>query len=214
MPAAAHDLPRHFPVFPLRGSVLLPYGRLPLHVFEPRYRALVRDVLAGEGMFGMIQPRPGHEGDPRPPLYVTGCLGRVAAHRPLPDGRFLVVLAGICRFDLVEELEVETPYRQVEAAFDRWLADLAPVEDAPHLAGRLLPLVDRYLDLLGAEVDRTALRRMPFPVLVAMLTTVLPLDPEEKQAVLEARDLAAQAAVLEGLLEIGLAGDTSRERPH
>ncbi len=214
MSPAAHDLPRHIPIFPLRGSVLMPYGRLPLHIFEPRYRALVRDALAGEGMFGMIQPRPGHDADPCPPLYVTGCLGRIAAHRPLPDGRFLIVLAGVCRFDLVEELAVETPYRQVEASYARWQGDLAPVGEAPELAARLLPRIQRYLDMLEVEVDRRALARMPFPVLLAMLATVLPFDPEEKQALLEAPDLAAQAAVLEGLLEIGLAGDTSRGRPN
>ncbi|GBD41211.1 Lon protease 2 [bacterium HR39] len=208
------ELPRVLPVFPLRGTVLMPHGRLPLHVFEPRYRALVRDVLAGAGVFGMIQHRAAPEAEPAPPLYLTGCAGRIAAHRPLPDGRHLLVLAGLCRFDVVEELPVETPYRQVEASYERWLHDLEPPAELPEVRARILPRLARYLESLEAQVELGALAAAPLPVILALCATTLPFAPEEKQAVLEARTPEAQAAVLEGLLEIHLAGGAEGGRPN
>jgi len=212
--AAPAALPRILPVFPLRGTVLMPHGQLPLHVFEPRYRALVRDTLAGAGVFGMIQHRAAADTDPAPPLHLVGCVGRISAHRPLPDGRHLIVLAGVCRFDVVQEVEAKTPYRQVEASYERWLSDLEPPPELPELRERILPLLVRYLESLEAQVDVSRLAAAPLPVVLALCATTLPFAPEEKQAILEARGPQEQAAVLEGLLAIHLAGGASEGRPN
>jgi len=106
------------PVFPLAGALLFPRGQLPLHIFEPRYRAMVRDALAGDRLIGMIQPK--DDGEP-PALFDVGCIGRITACDELDDGRFNLVLEGLSRFRVAREAHVDTLYRQVDAdrgAFD------------------------------------------------------------------------------------------------
>ncbi len=107
----AGDLLR-VPIFPLAGALLLPRAQLPLHIFEPRYRAMVRDALASDGVIAMIQPK--DETEP-PRLFDVGCLGQIVGSEQLDDGRFNIVLEGISRFKIVSEAEVSTPYRQVDA---------------------------------------------------------------------------------------------------
>ena len=127
-------MPAEFAVFPLAGALLLPHGKLPLNIFEPRYKAMVEDSLAGQRMFGMIQPNPtpGHESG----LFRVGCLGRLSSFSETEDGRYLIALTGIVRFDVVSELEMRRGYRRVAGSFDRFLAtDLAaPPETLPRRA--------------------------------------------------------------------------------
>src|SRR3954469_466996 len=112
----AQDLPQVIPVFPLDGALLLPHGALPLNIFEPRYLNMVDDAMAGERIIGLIQTRPG--GDPeRPLLAPIGCAGRVTAFTETSDGRYLITLTGLSRFQAREELPVQTPYRQLRADF-------------------------------------------------------------------------------------------------
>ena len=101
--------PLPIPVFPLAGALLFPRAQLPLHIFEPRYRAMVRDALAGDRLIGMVQPR--DQNDP-PALFETGCLGRIESVEELEDGRFNIVLEGLTRFRIARELETDTPYRR------------------------------------------------------------------------------------------------------
>jgi Lon protease-like protein len=202
MSELASSLPERFPVFPLRGALLLPGGNLPLNIFEPRYLQMVRDAMQNDRMLGMIQPRGDGEPVPRPDLYGTGCLGRITNFSETGDGRFLITLTGLCRFDVAEELEVSTPYRQVEANFTRWRGDMQLAPPPAELKVALLGVLKTYFDRHGIEADWSAIEAAPLSGLVTSLCMICPFEPEEKQALLEAADLSRQAKLLIALMQM------------
>jgi uncharacterized protein len=202
MSELASSLPSRFPVFPLRGALLLPGGNLPLNIFEPRYLQMVRDAMQTDHVIGMIQPRPEAEPAAVPPLYRTGCAGRITNFSETEDGRFLITLTGVCRFDIAEELEVPTLYRQVRADFARWRQDLQPTAPPAELKSSLLAVLKVYFDRHGIEADWDAIDAAPLAGLVTSLCMICPFEPEEKQALLEASDIARQATLLVALMQM------------
>ena len=187
------DPPLRIPVFPLAGALLFPRAQLPLHIFEPRYRAMVRDALATNQLIGMIQPR--GPGEP-PPLFDVGCLGRIEGAEELEDGRFNIVLEGLGRFRILREAEVDTLYRQVDAergGFDD-MAEPRPLGLAQR--AELEREARRYADALGYSVDWEAVTRLDDEMLVNAISQVAPLDVGSKQALLEAPDLAERCDLL------------------
>ena len=189
------------PVFPLAGALLFPGSQLPLHIFEPRYRAMVRDALDGDGLVAMIQPRPDtEEGAERPALFEVGCIGRIAACNEMDDGRYNIVLEGLSRFRVAREAKVDTLYRQIDA--DR--SAFPPADDtALGIAQRAE--IEResraYADSLGYAVDWTSIERLDDEMLVNGIAQIAPLDVGSKQALLEAIDLAARADLLVQLMQ-------------
>jgi Lon protease-like protein len=180
------------PVFPLAGALLFPRSQLPLHIFEPRYRAMMRDALAGDRLIAMIQPRDHEE---PPGLFEIGCIGRIGSCEELDDGRFNLVLEGLCRFRIAREAAVDTLYRQVDA--DR--GGFADAEDAVlHLAQRaeVEREARRYADALGYMVEWAQVSRLDDEMLVNGIAQIAPLDVGSKQALLEATDLADRADLL------------------
>lgn len=208
--------PRILPIFPLTGVVLLPLNWLPLHVFEPRYRAMVEDASAGDGFIGMIQPLVPQDdnspdpdappGDP-PLVYPVGCAGRIERCERQDDGRFLILLRGVSRFRVLEELTPRRGYRRVEADYREFEGDLheaeAEVDPAPALEAALALGRAR-----GFELDLDKLAGLPGYSLVNGLTAAMPLSPAEKQALIEAADPLARRELLISLLEMnaGAAG--------
>lgn len=182
------------PIFPLAGALLFPRSHLPLHIFEPRYRAMVQDAMAGDRLIAMVQPRGGSE---PPPVFDIGCLGQIAGCEELEDGRFNIVLEGIGRFRIAREAMVETLYRQVDA--DRSPFD-ADGEDCEPLGIAQRAEIEResrsYADALGYAVDWEAVARLDDEMLVNGIAQIAPLDVGSKQALLEAPDLAARADLL------------------
>jgi Lon protease-like protein len=208
-------LPKEFPVFPLPGALLLPHGKLPLNIFEPRYLAMTEDALAVGRMFGMIQPDPRlPEGPTGPGLYRIGCLGRLVSFSETDDSRYLITLTGLARFAVVAELPMRRGYRQVEGDFSRFLADLAPArdEDAGCDCAALLRAVRGYFTHRGIEANWEAINQMPDHALVVTLSMVCPFDPAEKQALLEAATPAERGQTLYALLQIET-HTTPREAP-
>jgi Lon protease-like protein len=207
------DLPAEFPVFPLTGALLLPGGRLPLNIFEPRYLAMVEDAMASGRYFGMVQPdRRLARGDTGPGLYRTGCLGRISSFSETDDGRYLITLSGLIRFTIVEEVEPARGYRRVRgalAAFAGDLVDSAPEAqtELPYERTHLLDALHRYFTHAGVEANWEAIGAMPDAALVVSLCMACPFDAEEKQALLEARDSAERARALLALLEINAFDD-------
>ncbi len=202
------DLPEEFPVFPLTGALLLPGGRLPLNIFEPRYLAMIEDSLAAGRMFGMVQPDKRLAiGDTGPGLYRTGCLGRISSFSETEDGRFLITLSGLIRFTIVEEVEMGRDYRRVRAVYNGFADDLAELE-ADETApldlnrARLIAALRRYFTHAGVDANWEAIDNMPDRALITTLCMACPFDAEEKQALLEARDPTQRAAALLALLEI------------
>lgn len=201
------DLPTEFPVFPLAGALLLPGGRLPLNIFEPRYLAMVEDSLAAGRMFGMIQPDPQQpEGQTGPGLYRVGCLGRLTAFSETDDGRYLITLAGLTRFAVVAELPMGRGYRRVRADFSPYPSDL---DGTPAPIGidhdTLLAALKGYFARRKFEANWDTVRRMPDDALITTLSMICPFEPAEKQALLEAATDADRAAILLALLQMGAA---------
>jgi Lon protease-like protein len=210
------SLPEILGLFPLTGVLLLPGTLLPLHVFEPRYRHLVEDALAVEGVIGMIQPfaprpdnrpLPGAERDV-PDLYRVGCAGWIERHERTPDGRFLIRLRGINRFRVLEELPLHRGYRRVHADYSAF-ADRAPFPDLRLRRAELLAGLERFARAHGQEIATAQVDTLSDLDLLQALCVSLPFQPTEKQALLEAPTLADRQDVLLGLLRMGLPpGDT------
>ena len=197
-------LPTEFGVFPLEEALLLPGGRLPLNVFEPRYLALVEDSLAAGRFFGMIQPDPSAPVGPHGPgLFRVGCLGRLVAFEEAEDGRTLIALQGVIRFAVERELEGRHGYRRVRADLARFAADItppAPVEgfDRATLLARLRP----YFAARGINANWGAIEVLADAALITALAMACPFGAAEQQALLEAPTPAERARVLAALIEI------------
>jgi Lon protease-like protein len=203
-PPRLEDLPESFAVFPLAGALLLPRGRLPLNIFEPRYLALTEDALGAGRMLGMIQPDPNRATGPTgPAIYRIGCLGRMTAFSETEDGRYLITLTGLIRFAVAEELPMRRGYRRVRGELAAFAADLAmssaePCEDRP----ALLTALRHYFTRQGIEANWQAIEAMPGEALLTTLCMVCPFQVAEKQALLEAPTPVARAATLRTLLAI------------
>jgi Lon protease-like protein len=226
------DLPETLPVFPLPGVLLLPGGRLPLNIFEPRYLRMVEDALAGSRLIGMVQPVLEDEGegefaaleaeaggeldesagaDPAladpgsAALYATGCAGRIVAFSETDDGRYLITLRGLIRFRVREELSLVKGYRRVVPAFAPFADDLTR-QRAIFDRQRLLEALRSYFDQQGIEADWDAIREASNERLVTSLAMVCPFSSAEKQALLEASDLSKRAETMTAILEMAVLG--------
>ncbi|APR51631.1 ATP-dependent protease [Sphingomonas koreensis] len=187
-------------VFPLAGALLFPRMQLPLHIFEPRYRAMVTDSLARDRRIGMIQPRPGFreaKGEPVP-LFEIGCVGRIAEVEALNDGKFDIVLEGLSRFRVVRELEVTTPFRQIEAEL---IAD--PQDEVLGMGERASLELEsrRFAERQGYAIDWSAVSRLDDEALVNGIAQIAPFDPAAKQALLEASSLSDRAELTVQLMQ-------------
>ena len=207
---AASALPSTLAVFPLENALLFPRGVLPLHIFEPRYRDMVRDALAGgaEGaMIGMIQPR--GAGEP-PPLFTTGCVGRIGEVSETPDGRFMLTLTGLHRFRVAEELAVATPYRQIRADYGGFADDGDPAPLAPAMRAAVENELAGYLGARSMAADWTAVTDADDESLINSLATACPFEIAERQALLEAPTLAERADLLLAFMRFADAGGGQR----
>ena len=208
------DLPRVIPIFPLTGVLLLPTGKLPLNIFEPRYLAMIRDTLADEQrIIGMLQPRVPYLEDNRgagglnndgPDLYKTGCAGRITGFTESDDGRYMLTLAGICRFDIVEEMSGKEGYRRILADYRRFRNDIGDEPEADIDRDRLLAAVKEYFDLQNIEASWDAVLATPDDKLITSLSMTCPFGPNERQALLEAQTLSSRADIVITLLEMAL----------
>jgi Lon protease-like protein len=189
------DVRTRISIFPLSGALVYPGLQLPLHIFEPRYRAMVSDALARDRRIGMIQPQRAVEGAP---LFAVGCLGRIDQVEALDDGRFNLVLEGEARFRVLRELDVTTPFRQVEAEL---LAEnpgeaLAPVERASFERE-----ARRFADAQGYSVDWSSVARLDDVSLINGVSQIAPFDAAAKQALLEADGISARCELLIQLMQ-------------
>ena len=216
VPKDIRELPREIPIFPLSGAVLLPRAHLPLHIFEPRYRAMAEDALANDGIIGMIQPREveRQEPDDAPDIYGAGCLGKIVENQRHEDGRLLITLIGLCRFDVGEELPQKNVYRRVSVDYTRFAGDLDEPGDGLFDRDRLLSGLNAYFSARGVGGDWDKSDEAADELLIAAMTMICPFAPSEKQALLECPELNDRAQMLTTLVEMSVAGDceTSAER--
>ena len=192
-------------VFPLSGAVLLPRGRLPLNIFEPRYLKMTEDALACDRIIGMVQPREtGAEtfGNTAP-IYDVGCAGCITSSSETDDGRYLIELTGLCRFRVCCELEMVDGYRRVEPDFRPYLGDLTNDDGEAADRDRLLAGMRPFFESRGIATDWSAIAQLPDDALVTALSMVAPLGVPEKQALLECDGLAERCQLLVSLIEFG-----------
>ncbi|EFO32716.1 putative ATP-dependent protease family protein [Roseibium sp. TrichSKD4] len=202
------DLPPLIPVFPLSGALLLPRTQLPLNIFEPRYIDMIDHALSGNRLIGMVQPSPDLElNDPDLPILAdVGCVGRLTSFQETGDGRYLITLQGVTRFAVGEELDTYTSFRQVECDFAPFAHDLQSGvgEEDVDRAGLLKTLRD-YLDANDLEADWDSVSEAETEVLVNALCMMSPYGAQEKQALLEAKDLRTRSETLIAITEMDMA---------
>jgi Lon protease-like protein len=206
------QLPEIVPIFPLTGVLLLPRGKLPLNVFEPRYLAMTEDALSGNRMIGIIQPSDPLSRASVPPVYPIGCAGRITSFSETDDGRYLITLTGVCRFETVRELPIVRGYRRVDVSWERFAADLE--EPGPALVdrARMVEGLRTYFKIQGISANWDAIESTPDERLVTSLAMICPFEPSEKQALLECGSLSERASMMIAIIEMSVldkrGGDT------
>ena len=202
---ALADLPEVIPVFPLPGALLLPRARLPLNIFEPRYLAMLDDVLRSDHrLIGMVQPFEGPA--PQPKLHAIGCAGRVTSLSETEDGRYLIALTGVSRFRIGAEHDGFTPYRRVRVEWADFAADLGSEEGVAGFRRKdFMAVLRRYFRTVRLASDWDGLSDAEPELLVNSLSMMCPFSVEEKQALLEAPRLSDRAETLTALMQFAIA---------
>ncbi|WP_182957624.1 LON peptidase substrate-binding domain-containing protein [Gluconacetobacter tumulisoli] len=222
------DIPPELGLFPLREALLLPQGKLPLNVFEPRYVALVEDALAGTRLIGMIQPRhderdededgeggrdDGMDG-PFPALYRIGCVGRITSMTERSDGTYAVTLTGLARFRLLRESGLHRGYRRARIDVSSFASDLTEAEATFYDRERMMQALRRYCRSRGIGARWSMIEQMDDEALLVTLPMICPFLAAEKQALLESGTLADRARTLQTLLDLaGHEPDEGASRP-
>lgn len=212
MPVYTHsDLPKVIPIFPLSSVLLLPSAKLPLNIFEPRYLAMTRDALKSDWIIGMIQSRAQNRSREEPDIYPIGCAGKIVAFSETDDGRFLITLSGIARFKIREELPLLRGYRRTKVDWHPFKGDMhtddgkGSVIDRPRLVG----VLRQYFKARQIHAKWEEIEQAPDAQLVTSIAMQCPFTLEEKQALLEAPELADRAELIASLLTIALTADLS-----
>ncbi|MBK1645641.1 peptidase S16 [Thiocapsa imhoffii] len=194
------DLPTEIPIFPLAGAVVMPGVQLPLNIFEPRYLNMIFDALAADHLIGMIQPTSETMEDDTPELHRIGCAGRITSYSETTDGRVVLVLTGVCRFQVSREVAEKNGYRRVRADWERFAIDYQDQDSVIQDRKGFLSSLKGYCTLRGVEVPWNDVEQMPDRDLTNLLCAHLPLSPEDKQALIETLSTSDRAALMQGLL--------------
>jgi uncharacterized protein len=205
------ELPDTIPVFPLPGALMLPRARLPLHIFEPRYLAMIEDCMkTPHRLIGMIQTRETPGGETR--LQAIGCAGRLTGFSETEDGRYMITLAGVSRFRVKEEIQGFTPYRRCAVDWAPFSRDLGTVEtDSGFRRDAFLGILGRYFTAMSLSTDWGSLKDAEPELLINSLSMLCPFTPEDKQALLEAPTLENRRETLVTLIEFALRGGSGEE---
>jgi len=201
-------LPESLPLFPLTGVLLLPRANLPLNIFEPRYLAMTEAALAEGRFIGMIQPLEGKGDQGDPPLYKTGCAGRIVEFRETGDGHYLIELLGVSRFDVARERPKTELFRRAVPDWSPYAGDMSESENPNLDRARLLKALGPFLARHGVKTDPDSVQSAPLARLVDAVSMMAPFAPREKQALLEAAP-ASRALLLTQLIEMSLLADAA-----
>ena len=197
-------LPTTIPIFPLPEAILLPREDLPLNIFEPRYLNMTFDALRADRMIGMIQPDASPYKIAKDAIYKTGCAGRITTFAETEDGRLLINLTGICRFDINEEISTIRGYRRVVPNWHRYKQDMDDVDTTRIDSENLLTTMDKFFKLKNIEADWEALKKLSGCSLINILAMNLPFNVEDKQALIEAVTVSERKEVLVTLTQMSL----------
>ena len=196
------ELPNKLAIFPLTGAVLFPQTQLPLNIFEPRYLQMIDEVLSSpDRIMGMIQPNISKNDPNSKNLKKVGCAGRISSFSETGDGRYLVTLTGLIRFEVNNELDTTTQYRQVIADYNNYTEDLQPANVENVDRKSLLVLIKKYLEQRNLLIDWEIIEQSPTEQLINYSGVLVPFEPEEKQLLLETRSLFDRCKTLESLFQ-------------
>ena len=206
---APADLPDTIPLFPLSGALLLPRARLPLHIFEPRYLAMLDDTLRSDSrLIGMVQT-----GEDEDDLYKIGCAGRVTSFTETPEKTYMITLSGVSRFQIGRVQPGFSPYLRAKVSWLAYMRDLGKVEQDPDLDRQeFLALLDRYFKHAGLDTEWDPLKQADDEVLINALSALCPFGTEDKQMLLEAPTLPDRRALLVSLMEFALFDGAGKDR--
>jgi len=196
------ELPDVLPIFPLSGAVLLPGVQLPLNIFEPRYLAMVQAALASDHLIGMVQPRGRSADEEALEVYQVGCAGRITSYSETNDGRIILVLTGLCRFKILDELSLQDGFRRIKPAWTEFARDLEDEEASLAERDQFMGSLRAFCDRRRVEIPWEDISQMADSDLVNLLCAHLPLDAEDKQALLETVPLTERATLMRGLMEM------------
>lgn len=201
-------LPSAIPIFPLAGAIVMPGVQLPLNIFEPRYLSMVQDALASDHIIGMIQPIRDND-EESVHLQRVGCAGRITSYSELSDGRIMIVLTGVCRFGVSEEIDTVNGYRRVIADWTKFASDY-DIEDV-QLANRegFFEILHNYITSQRLEISWDDLGKLKDGQLINLLCAHLPFEPEEKQMLIETIGLDERAELMRGLMNLHVASRQS-----
>jgi uncharacterized protein len=212
---ALAEMPATLPIFPLQSVLLLPRGKLPLNIFEPRYLAMVEDALATrDKLIGMIQPLAKETKATTQPVFPVGCAGRIASWSETDDGRYLISLTGICRFSAGEEIATARGYRRVKGDFAPYAVDFEAPPEGSFDRKRLIAGLKGYFKAEGLQADWPTIESAPDERLVHTIAMLCPFEPEEKQTLLESAGLAERAKAMIGIVEARASGAASGAVKH
>ena len=197
-----YELPSKIAIFPLTGAVLFPQTQLPLNIFEPRYLQMIDEVLSSpDRIMGMIQPNISKNDPNSKNLKRVGCAGRISSFSETGDGRYLVTLTGLIRFEVNNELDTTTQYRQVITNYDNYKEDLLPANVENIDRKSLLILIKKYLEQRNLLIDWEIIEQSPTEQLINYSGVLVPFEPEEKQLLLETKSLFDRCKTLESLFQ-------------
>jgi Lon protease-like protein len=211
-PKNTNDFPKHIPLFPLSGVLLLPKSRLPLNIFEPKYLKMIEDVLATEHRFiGMIQPRPNkNTKDSNLKFNNVGCAGRLISFTETDDSRYLITLSGVSRFNYVKNVDTFKPYINAEVEWDTFRDD-GILETLPKSFNKdaFLEIISKYFTLTNLQTDWESLKKADDELLINSLSILCPFENDEKQALLEAKTIKERVKILTTLMEMSIKAETT-----
>ena len=196
------ELPSRLAIFPLTGAVLFPQTQLPLNIFEPRYIQMIDEVLSTpDRIMGMIQPNLSKTDLKSNELKKVGCAGRISSFSETGDGRYLVTLTGLIRFEIAQELDTTTPYRQIMTKYENYQEDLKPSNTENIDRKNLLFLIKKYLEQKNLLIDWEIIEQSPTEQLINYSGVLVPFESEEKQLLLETKTLFERCKTLESLFQ-------------
>ena len=202
----SNNLPKVIPIFPLSGALLLPRSNLPLQIFEPKYLQMFEDSLkTPDRLIGMIQGN-GNTGTSKD-LHKIGCAGRIIQFSETPDGRYMITLGGVSRFKIETEEIGFTPYRKAQVDWSKYGKDLGPTEkDKDFDRDYFMKLLGKFFVSADLKTDWNSLKDADEELLINSLSMLCPFEPEDKQALLEAKSLVLRRKTLTTLLEFSILG--------
>lgn len=212
-PQSPDDLPRTVPIFPLAGALLLPFAHRPLNIFEPRYVEMIDYALSTDRLVGLIQPVDGSVESPvgPTPLQPVGCVGRITHFDESAEGRYFIVLEGICRFELIAERPAMTPFRQAAIRADRFVVDFERGYGSETVdRSRFLKMMRDYANFANIDMNWDEINKTDTADLVNFCCMVSPYGAAEKQVLLEAKTLEDRAETLIAMAEFEMAGGSDK----